>query len=375
MGNLSIPKEAALTVEKSNFQSRLSLSGALVAETTTSISTPGDGYGLVIRWMADDGAFVKEGDKVLEMDTSAVVSQIEALKSAVISASNAVAQQHNQNLINRAEKAHLLRQAEFVLQKAQADANVSADAYPKRVYENMKLALGRAKSAHSGAVQSLAMEKKIGKNSIEQKRIELERAKRDLSQVYEKLESYVLRAPRDGVLVASTNWQEGRAYRNGDKTWPGAAIVEIPDLSVMTIKAELSDVDDGRIHVGMKAECFLDAYPDELLTGTVLSISPVARKARRQSLRQVFDAVVRLDKTDSERMRPGMSARVEILGATHEDVLVVPRKALVFEETGTRVQLASGKLSDVTLGPCNAHACIVASGLGEGTRLRSGGAR
>lgn len=371
----SAEKSPPLFAATATFQTRLSLSGSLVAETSTSISAPGDGYGLVIRWMADDGSYVKKGDKVIEMDTSAVVSQIDALKSAVISANNALAQQQSTAQINRSEKAHLLRQAEFNLRKAQADADVPADAYPKRVFDDMKLALGRSKVEHTNAVEALAIEKKIGTNGLAQKRIDLERAKRELKSVYEKLEGYVLHAPRDGLLVASMNWREGRAYRMGDKSWPGRSIVAIPDLSVMTVKAELSDVDDGQAHVGMKAECRLDAYPNEVLLGTVVSMSPVARKARRNSLRMVFDVVIALDSTDATRMRPGMSARVDLMGAPREGVLVAPREALSFTETGVSAFLASGKTTSVTLGPCDAHRCEVETGLSAGMELGRGGQR
>ncbi len=361
--------DVPLEVKQGTFQSRLSLSGSLVAKDSTSVNAPTDGYGLVIRWMATEGIYVKKGDKVIEMETSAVASQIEALESSVVTASNAVAQQLGQHKIDLAEKKHTLRQAEFNLAKAKEDAAVPADAYPKRVYEDMQLALGRSKVAHTNAVEALAIEGKVGKSNLAQKRIELERAKRNLGEAYEKLEGYVLRAPRDGLLVPSMSWRDGRPFRDGDKTWPGQPIVEIPDLSVMTIKAELSDVDDGQVHVGMGAECRLDAYPDQVFVGSVVSISPVARKAKRDSLRAVFDVVVELESTDTERMRPGMSARIDLLGAKREDVLIAPRAALAMENESITATLASGKRLAVTLGPCNPLECIVESGLERGAKL------
>jgi len=358
------------TVSRGTFQSHLSLSGTLVAETSVSITSPGDGYGLQIRWMADDGSLVKKGDKVLEMDNSAIVSQIDNLENSVISAGNDLAQQASTNRINLADKAHALRQAEFALTKAKLDADVSADAYPERMYEDMQLALGRAKSARTGALEALAVEKKVAKNSLEQKRIAYERTKRDLRLVNEKLKGYELSAPRDGVIVAGKNWREARAYRVGDKTWPGQPIVEIPDLSVMNIKAELSDVDDSQVKVGMKASCRLDAYPSEVIEGHVVSISPVARQAQWESLRRVFDVVVTLDTTDPKRMRPGMSARVDIIGTTVESTLLVARSALHFSDEEVTAKLASGSTTPVTLGPCNAQRCVVLSGLSEGQHLQ-----
>ncbi len=364
-----------LVVQKTSFQSRLSLSGTLVAATSESIGSPSDEYGLLIRWMADDGTHVKKGDKVLEMDTSSIVSKIETLKTAVTDANNALVQQRNRNTLTVVEKEHLVRQAEFSLAKARIDANVPPDAYPRRVYEDMQVALQRALSVQAGAIETLAIERRIGKNALGETRIALERSKRDLATVQKKIESYVLRAPRDGLLLASKNWREGRAYRSGDKSWPGQSIVEIPDLSVMTVKARLSDVDDGQVHVGMHANCRLDAYPNEVLKGHVISLSPVARKATRGSLRQVFDVVIELESTNQDRMRPGMSVRVDVLGATKENVLVASRQSLVFEEDAVSAELASGKMIEVTLGPCNAQSCVIQSGLQEGMKLRARGLR
>ncbi len=364
-----------LVVERASFQSRLSLSGTLVAETSESIGSPSDEYGLLIRWMADDGTHVKKGDKVLEMDTSSLVSRIEALRTAATNANNSLAGQRNRNRLAIAEKEHLVRQSEFSLDKAKTAAGVPADAYPRREYEDMQVALKRAVSMHTGALEVLETEKRIAKNALGEARIALERSKRELATVQDKVKSYVVRAPRDGLLLASENWREGRAYRSGDKSWPGQSIVEIPDLSVMTVKARLSDVDDGQVHVGMQAQCRLDAYPDEPLKGHVVSMSPVAHKASRGSLRQVFDVVIKLESTDQERMHPGMSARVEILGAVLDNVLVASRQILAFDENEVSAELESGQRIQVGLGPCNAQSCVIQSGLKAGMMLRTRGLR
>jgi multidrug efflux pump subunit AcrA (membrane-fusion protein) len=74
-------------------------------------------------------------------------------------------------------------------------------------------------------------------------------------------------------------------------------------------------------------------------------------------------------------MRPGMSVRVEVLGAEQKDVLLAPRAALDFGAHGkvgdVRALLASGGAAPVKLGACSAQECVVESGLTAGTRLRS----
>jgi multidrug efflux pump subunit AcrA (membrane-fusion protein) len=149
--------------------------------------------------------------------------------------------------------------------------------------------------------------------------------------------------------------------------------MSIPDLSRMQIEALHFDVDDGKIARGMKARAALDTYPDEVYSGEVVEISPVAKEEGRQGVRRVFNVTVALDRSDPERMRPGMSVRVEIFTPTRDDALVIPRAALDFASEPVRALLADGSAADVRLGPCNATSCVLEEGVEEGTRLRARG--
>jgi HlyD family secretion protein len=153
-------------------------------------------------------------------------------------------------------------------------------------------------------------------------------------------------------------------------------VASLPDLSAMSVQASLSDVDDGRIQPGMEVLCTLDAYPGQAFAGRVAEISPVARESRRSPLLRFFPVHIKLDRSDPGRMRPGMSVRVEVLGAELKNVLLVPRAALDFAAGpgvagNPRALLASGGTAPVKLGECTALECVVESGLAEGTRLRS----
>ena len=155
-------------------------------------------------------------------------------------------------------------------------------------------------------------------------------------------------------------------------------VASLPDLSAMSVQASLSDVDDGRIQPGMEVLCTLDAYPGQVYKGRVTDISPVARESRRSPLLRHFPVHIHLDRSDPQRMRPGMSVRVEVLGPEVKGVLLVPRAALDFAGGiggQTRALLASGGAVPVKLGACAALECVVESGLTEGTRLRSRGDR
>ena len=76
-----------------------------------------------------------------------------------------------------------------------------------------------------------------------------------------------------------------------------------------------------------------------------------------------------VDGIDPRLLRPGMSAKVEVLGEPVEDALLVPRAALDLAADEPRVRLPGGGWEAVELGPCNPTHCVVAAGLEPGQRL------
>lgn len=360
---------APLLVTRGNFQSSIRLSGVLRATKSASIVSPPGAWGIEIRWMAEDGKNVVAGERVLEIDNAAIIGSLEASKDNVLAAQNDLEKQRNNSIINVAEKKHDLVQANYALAKAKLDAQVPKDAYPRRTYEDMQLAFNRATRERDAADKALATEQHISSLALQEKQLALGKAQRKLESVEHTLDDYVLKASRDGILVVAENRREGRSYRIGDKTWPGQVILEIPDLSLMNVEAELSDVDDGRLHIGMRARCVLDAFPEMSFPAKVTSISPVAQAPGGDSLRRAFQVGLKLEATDQERMRPGMSVQVELLDREEPDVLLIPRKTLQFEAEGVHALVASGETKPVVIGHCNAQECVLKSGLSENTEL------
>jgi hypothetical protein len=137
-----------------------------------------------------------------------------------------------------------------------------------------------------------------------------------------------LTAPKAGILLVGEHPWEDRKFQVGDVVQPGWTVVELPELAAMRVEATVSDVDDGRVAAGAHATCTLDAWPDQPLSGTVREVAPVAQEVGQKSLRRAFKVVVALDRTDPERMRPGMSVKVEVRGTPVASQLTAPRAAL-----------------------------------------------
>jgi hypothetical protein len=172
-------------------------------------------------------------------------------------------------------------------------------------------------------------------------------------------------------VVADHPWQ-GRKFQVGDNVWQGFTFARIPDSKrALAVFADLSDVDDGRVSVGMVGACTLDAYPADPVPCTVDELTPVARDKNKTSLRRAFAVVLSLGAPDAARQHPGMSVKVVLARAPLTGVLLAPRSAIVFDEDGktTRANVVGGPLREVTLGPCDAQDCAIQTGLAEGDKV------
>jgi len=350
-------------------EERVLLTGELHAANSIELQVPRtEMWQQVIKWMADDGATVKQGDKVLEFDTSSAAKQIEDKKLALSDAEMALDSAAALSRLDLESKEVELEQHEIALEKAAVHADVPPELLSVRDAQDRQLEKKRAQIAVDKARQDLAAQKEQAKLDLEVKQIDVDKAKRAIDATEKSLADLVLAAPRDGVLVVEDHPWEGRKYHAGDTVWPGMRIVSFPDAGgTMEVIAELSDVDDGKVDVGQAGTCTLDAYPGDALACKVERLQPVARsKNGRGSLRRAFEVVLSLA-THDDRMRTGMSVKVELHRPAKDGVIVVPRGAVVGDK---QVRLESGELRDVTVGACDAQRCAIDKGLAEGEKVR-----
>ncbi|HKO94404.1 MAG TPA: HlyD family efflux transporter periplasmic adaptor subunit, partial [Polyangiaceae bacterium] len=320
-------------------------------------------------------------DAVAELDNTNFATDLADKKLAAARSASDLAHQVEQDAIVEADKAFALESARTALEKARLEAAVDRSAYPLREYQEKQVARERAQVAFEKAQDELAAHRKSAALEAQIRGIALEKSQREIAAAEQAVRQLVLRAPSDGLVVVSTHPWFQRKIANGDNVWVGLPILRLPDLSTMHVNAWLSDVDDGRIAVGSRAISYLDAYPEIQFPGTITEISPVAREPSRDSWRRSFLVTVALDRVDLERMRPGMSVRVEVSAQRTPSALLAPRISVDSSATPPRLELAQGSV-EVNLLACNQQSCAFelrpaaaggppAARVEEGTLLRA----
>jgi multidrug resistance efflux pump len=321
----------ASTVHRGDFERHLLLTGVLEAVRSTQLTAPSVPTSeLQIRWMEEDGSFVRAGQKVLEFDNDAFAGQIEDLKRTKRKEEIELRRLIAQSRAEEAEKAFQVQAKEVELSKAALKADVPRELLPLREYEERQLSRERARTELEKARKDLETHVRTQADERRLKELQLEKTVYDLETAEDAIDALELRSPIDGVLVVLSIPWEGRKVQVGDNVWPGFPLLELPDLDEMRVRALLSDVDDGRLTPGMKAVVALDAHPDVEYEGEVTSVTPVAQETGPRALRRAFTVMVRLARTDAERMRPGMAAAVRVTTEVRKDALLVPRSSVDF---------------------------------------------
>ncbi|RCS23757.1 efflux RND transporter periplasmic adaptor subunit [Phyllobacterium salinisoli] len=176
--------------------------------------------------------------------------------------------------------------------------------------------------------------------------------------------------PMAGTVVDQAA-KEGETL-NANQTTP--TIVTVADLSTMTVEAQVSEADVGKLKIGMPAYFTLLGQPGKRFTGTLRQIKPTPDTTNNVVL---YYALFDVPNPDGDLMI-NMSAQVYFLLGSAKDVLLVPTAALNTtrgpdgkRQTIVKVVNASGGTEDrvVELGIRNRVQAEVKSGLKEDDRV------
>ncbi len=363
-------KDASTRVHRGTFVNTLVLTGELEAQRGATVSVPRlPSWQSSIKWLAGDGDLVRAGDRVAELDNGPFATDLDSKRQLATEAEQELQQKEAEWAADLDLKRLDLARKKEELEKAKIEADVPPEIVSARDFEDRRLKLLRAQVDFEKARDILESQQTSITSDRENARLKLERARRDVSIAEVAIEAVILRAPRSGVVVIRDHPWERRKLQAGDGVWVGVPIAQLPDLDSLQINAALADVDDGRVAVGMPVVVTVDGYPSMHFPGRIASISPVAQERKRNEMRRAFKVAVRLERIDTARMRPGLSARVEVQREAIASALLIPRGTIDFSKAAPRVRLAGGRLVTVTIGSCNAQECVVRSGLKEGQVL------
>jgi HlyD family secretion protein len=342
-----------IQVQKGNFVIKLTESGKIEAKKSQKVIAPRASRRLLITWMADEGSMVNQGDPLIIFDQT---EQKDWLSKAELSLEEA-----NANYL-KAEGNYDLDLKDLELQLDKADRNAK-----EKQYESEAVRKEALRELELAKLKLTARKKEV-EADLRTSKLKLESARRDKESAEKELSSTIVKAENPGLLVYLDIWKGGGTMGKpqvGDTPWPGQDLMELPDLSTMLLKTQVSEVDGDKVKNDQVTYITLDAFPDTVFRGKVTRVGTIAKKKDYQSDINVFEVEVTLDAADP-RLKPGMSAKGEIIVEEIPSSVWLPIES-VFEKDGKTVVYVMGggrpQKKEVKVGKRNDTSIILKEGL------------
>ncbi|MCK9328927.1 MAG: efflux RND transporter periplasmic adaptor subunit [Candidatus Cloacimonetes bacterium] len=117
----------------------------------------------------------------------------------------------------------------------------------------------------------------------------------------------------------------------------GTILFKVADLNEMIVKTSINEVDISKLPDNKQDDSSvnirIDAFPYDNFTG---KISKVGAQAKTENNVKVFPVEIEILQKDN-RLRPGLSANVSIIGETRKDILTIPIRAIFSDNSGNDI--------------------------------------
>lgn len=345
------------------------LEGTLKAVDSIMIGPPQieDLWDYKISNLAAEGSDVKAGDPVLSFDTSELERRLDEKQAESASAQKEIEKREIDLNLKRRDLELQLAEAEAKKHKAQLKVDRPEELAAASELGQARLDLQLAEREIQYLNGRMDAERRAAKAEMASLRVKHDRASERVREIESAVKRMTVTAPRPGTVVYVTGWRDDKK-KVGDSCWRGEKVLEVPDLARMKAEGEVDEADAGKIRIGQPVTLRLDAHPELEFKGSVRSIWGTVQRKSWNNPVKVVRLDIELERTDSERMRPGMRFTGTIETDRVAGALVVPAEAVFPTPEGPiawrRTRLGAEQVS-LDLGKRSAKSFEVKGGLGE----------
>jgi len=166
------------------------------------------------------------------------------------------------------------------------------------------------------------------------KQKEWEVAAERLANLEKQVKNSVIFSPGSGLVVyskVSRGRGDSEPVEEGTSVRERQSIIILPDNSELMCEVKVQEAMIDKVRVGLPAHISAEVRPNEVLTGRVVYVAPVADSASRYSGndKKVYTTKILLDGVnEDESLKAGMKASASIAVDNIEDVLTAPIQAV-----------------------------------------------
>jgi len=297
---------------------KVSASGTV--QPVTEVKLAPEVSGEITELNVEDGDSVRQGEVLVKIRPDVWLSQLERSEATLNQQKANV--ESSKAALSRSEATFMRSEQDFNRQQKLWNEKVISEAEWQLAQQNFKIAKNDLESA---------------KQSLEAARYIVRSTEASVREARENVRRTTVNAPMKGV-ISKLNVKKGERVV-GTAQMAGTEMLRIADLNIMEVRVNVNENDIVRVHLNDTVLIEVDAYTNDgkEFKGVVTNIANTAKdklsadaitefEVRILILRSSYDDLIK--KGNRYPFRPGMTASVEILTATKENVLSVPLAAV-----------------------------------------------
>ncbi|MFE3866802.1 efflux RND transporter periplasmic adaptor subunit [Flavobacterium sp. LS2P90] len=317
IGNKDKGKEVEITkVDSSTIIETVSATGKIQPEIEVKISSMVSGE--IISLPVKEGQVVKKGDLLVKINPDLYTSGL------------------NRTVANLSGTKAGLSQADASFKEAKSSYDRNKTLFEKGII---------SKSDWDKAIASF----EVAKASKQTAYYNVQSASASVNEAKDNLGRTIIYAPADGT-ISMLNVELGERVL-GTQQMAGTEIMRVANLNNMEVEVDVNENDIVKIKVGDEAKVEVDAYLKKQFKGIVTSISNSASSSLTADQVTNFKVKVRILKESYQDLlegrpltyspfRPGMTATVDIITKTKNNVLSVPISSVVVKSDTAAVVIS-----------------------------------
>ncbi|CDL87444.1 HlyD family secretion protein [Xenorhabdus cabanillasii] len=332
-----------IEVKSSLIEKQLGLVGKLQSGRLETIPAPFDA--IIKQVLVKEGQQVKAGQTLVILDTRKLDIELRQAQVEMIKASSAVEQLHdweNSQEVIRARRNvenanHMVMELKNNLAKTQA--LFSRGIVPRMEVENLEQQLRRQSTELASVRDDLESTRQKGNaNNVHVAKMELQNATSRYQALQEQSTQKEIKAPFSGVMLKAAQGENGKnlTIQTGVRVTEGMPLLEIMDTTQYQVLAKVEEGDLAKIKEGQAVKISGEGFSDHLLDGEIETIAMQSANNDKSGSAIYYDVVIKVTSPMSQNypIRPGMSAKVNIVIYRNEQGIVVPEKALTHSSDG-----------------------------------------
>lgn len=224
----------------------------------------------------------------------------------------------------------VVKRREIELQSALEDRRLLIAFDAPRTRRTLEAGVENAKIRYERTIRQNKMQLEKAKMQIASSAETLNLRKRKLKDLRSSQEFTKLYAPQSGLVVYEKlpSWRGG-PLEEGSQVRERQDLLSLPDVTQMKVRVNIYENQISLVKPGMRAHISLDALPDQSFEGKVGEIASMPEPSQDGNPNyRVYKAEVIVTNKMPE-IKPGVTAKVDILVAELEDVIKVPLQAVV----------------------------------------------